>query len=216
MTDKHPHETNAAKQAAEHRKHGFSMFKMILGAVTAAGAAGAGIYYATHKEQVDKAAKKKIEELAGMLKESRAEVEKKVVKVWGKASKDAIKKYEEIRVNIVKALQVENLEKHGEMLRKRYDEIVEKAIKQARKSGVLTPEIEKKLEQIYKMDWNDYKIILQAAFKEAKKAAVQVSKVAVKRVSAKKVAKKPAAKKAVKKPAAKKPVKKAPVKGKKK
>lgn len=209
MSDKHTQDPRQSTTKTDPKKHGFSIFKLVLGAVAATGAAGASYYYVTHKEEVDAAAKKKINEMAGMLKESKAEVEKKVAKVWGKVSKDAVKSYNDIRTNILKSLQAENLEKHGEMLRKRYDEIVEKVIKQARKSGILTPEVEKKLEQIYKMDWNDYRIILQAAFKEAKKAAVQVKNVAVKQVSSKKTGGAKKSSKPAKKVVAKKSIKKA-------
>jgi hypothetical protein len=210
----HPHSAHAAAAKPDHKKHGFSLFKLVLGAAVAT---GAGIYYATHKDQIDKAAIKKIDELAKMLYESKAVVEKKVEKAWGKVSRDAVQKYGEIRNTILENLQAENLEKHGAILKQRYEQIVEKVIKSAKKSGILTPDVEKKLEQLYKLDWNDIKKVMDTVFVEAKKAVGNVNKTVAKTISKKAPVKKAAAKKAAgtasKKPAVKKPaVIKTPVK----
>ncbi len=176
MTEKHTHHE---AQKHDHKKHGFSLFRLVLGAAVAT---GASYYYVTHKEQVDDAAKKKINELAKKLNESKVVVEKKVAKVWGKVSKDAVLKYVEVRKMILENLQAENLEKHGNMLKQRYEQIVEKAIKSAKKSGILTPEVEQKLERLYKMDWNDIKRVMEIVFQEAKKAAGNVKKAVAKPV----------------------------------
>ena len=199
----HPHSAHAIAVKPDHKKHGFSMFRLVLGAAIAT---GAGIYYATHKDEIDKTAKKKIDELAKMLNESKAVVEKKVEKAWGKVSKEAVQKYGEIRKTILTNLQAENLEKHGEMLKQRYEQIVEKAIKGAKKSGILTPDVEKKLEQLYKMDWNDIKKVMESVFAEAKKAIGNVNKTVAKTVASKAKAA-PAQKTPAKKAAPKKAVK---------
>jgi hypothetical protein len=141
---------------AEKKKH-FPLLKLALGAALAAGAG----YYYTHKEEVDKEAKKRIDLLAKLFKEKRAEVERRVNKVWGNAGKDAIATYMDLRGQVLHALEKENLKKQGKMLKENYDRIVVDIVKSARQSGVLTPDVEKKLAELFKMDWNQVKNVLK-------------------------------------------------------
>lgn len=148
-------------------------------ALGAALAAGAG-YYATHKEEVDREAKKKIDKLAKMFRENRPAVERRVKKVWGEVNKEAIATYMDLRGKLLNELEEENLKKRGKMLKEQYDQIVDQVVKQAKKSGVLTPDVEKKLAMLFKMDWNDVKkMLMELVMTGAKKTAQMVKKVKV-------------------------------------
>jgi hypothetical protein len=138
------------------KKGGFPLFKLALGAALAAGAG----YYVTHKEKVDKEAKKKIDILAKLFKEKRPAVEKRVKDIWGKVSTDGIATYMDLRGQLLHALESENLKKGGKVLKSHYEKIVEDIIGKARKSGVLTPEVEKKLAKVLKMDWTQVSAVL--------------------------------------------------------
>ncbi len=200
----------------DHKKQGFSLFKLVLGAAVAT---GAGVYYATHKDEVDTMAKQQAAKIAKLFHESKDQVEKKVKEVWGQVNDEAIKKYEDIRMSILAAMEAENLEKHGAMIQKRYEEIVDKAISKAKKAGMIDAGIEKKLEKIYKRDWSGVNKVMKQAFAEARKTVGKMklpakskpaSKKAVSKTTKPSSAKKPAKnvlKKVVKK-AIKRPLKK--------
>jgi len=194
------------KPQTHHEKHkGFPLLRLALGAALAAGAG----YYFTHKEEVDKEAKKKIEILAKLFKEKRAEVEKRVKKVWGEASKEAVATYMDLRGHLLHELEEENLKKRGKMLKEHYEKIVDDVVRRARKSDLLTPAVEAKLAELFKMDWVQVKEMLmglmaQGVEKTAK--AVRNIKVAKKVRAVKKGLKKAvkATRKSAKKPAPKK------------
>lgn len=133
------------------KKGGIPLLKLALGAALAAGAG----YYVTHKEEVDKEAKKRIDRLAKMFRESRPEIERKVKKAWGQVSKHAIVTYLDLRGQLLHLMEEENLKKSGKMLREQYEKIVDEVIKRARRSGVLTPQVEERLAEIFKLDWKD-------------------------------------------------------------
>ena len=201
----------APKKSTPKKKQqkGGIIFLSMIGAALAAGAG----YYATHKEEVDREAKKHMDQLAKLYKEKRPQVEKRVQEVWGDVSDETVATYMDVRGAVLHALEEENLEKTGKLLRKEYDKLVEVAVKQARKSGLLDKDIEKKLEKLFKMDWKEIqkvmeksaKTVAKTATKEVKKAVKNATK-AKKKTPAKKTAtkKKPVAKK--KAPAKKKPV----------
>jgi hypothetical protein len=197
----------------QEKKKGFPLFKLALGAALAAGAG----YYATHQEEVNREAKKRIEVLAKLFKENRPMVEKKVAKVWGKVSTEGIAVYLDLRGQLLHALENENLKKNGKMVKAQYDKLVEDVLKKARKSGILTPAIEARLAEVFKTDWKDVSkvlidLLMTGAQKTAKivrkarvagkaravkrnvKAAAKVTKKAGKKVAAKLISKKPAAK----------------------
>lgn len=158
------------------KKGGFPLLQLALGAALAAGAG----YYATHKEEVDREAKKKIDKLAKMFRENRPAVERRVKKVWGEVNKEAIATYMDLRGKLLNELEEENLKKRGKMLKEQYDQIVDQVVKQAKKSGVLTPDVEKKLAMLFKMDWNDVKkMLMELVMTGAKKTAQMVKKVKV-------------------------------------
>ncbi len=189
------------KKTPEKKGGGALFLTVTLGAALAA-AAG---YYATHKEEVDKEAKKHMDQLAKAYKENRPMVEKRVREVWGDVSEEAIATYLDVRGAVLHSLEEENLEKTGKMIRKQYDQIVETVVKEARKSGVLNKDVEKKLEDLFKMDWKEISAILgSSAHKVAGVATKEVKKV-VKDVKKKKAARKAPGKKtsAKKKPAPK-------------
>jgi len=144
---------------------GAMLFTVALGAALAA-AAG---YYSTHKEEVDKEAKKRMDQLAKMYKEARPKVEKRVMEVWGEVSDEAIATYLDVRGSVLDALEEENLERTGKVIKKQYDRIVESAIKEARKSGILSKDIEKNLEKLFKMDWEDVKKVFEGGIESATK-----------------------------------------------
>lgn len=192
--------TMAAKKSKTQKKGSGGI--ILLSMVGAALAAGAG-YYATHKEEVDREAKKHMDRLAKLYKEKRPEVERRVTEVWGEVSDEAVATYLDVRGAVLHALEEENLEKTGKMLRKEYDKLVEMAVKQARKSGLLDKDIEKRLEKLFKMDWKEIQKVLEksakdiagAAGKEVKKAAKNVRKAAKKPTKKKKTTRKAAPKK---------------------
>ncbi|MBU0667985.1 hypothetical protein KJ835_02570 [Patescibacteria group bacterium] len=184
-------------------KHGGGMLLSI--ALSAALAAAAG-YYATHKQEVDKEAKKRIDQLAKAYKETRPKVEKRVKEVWGEVSDEAVAVYMDVRGLVLHSLEEENLKKTGKMLRAQYDHVVEAAVEEARKSGLLNKDIEKKLEHLFKMDWKEVQAILGKSAKRVAKVAQKEAKKMVKNVAkktAKRPVKKPAPKKAARKPARK-------------
>lgn len=204
------------KHSGQKKGHGGMLFSLALGAALAAGAG----YYATHKQEVDKEAKKRIDQLAKMYKENRPQVEKRVRQVWGKVSDDAIATYMDMKAAVLEALEEENMEKTGKALQEAYDNIVDSVVAGAKKAGVLDENLEDKVTQMFKQDWQkvgktfvskagkvatDAKKKVQAVQRGAKKAAKPATKSVKKAV--KKVAKKNSpAKKAM---AAKKIVKKA-------
>ena len=181
-------------------------------ALGAALAAGAG-YYATHKEEVDKEAKKKIDELAKLFKESRKQIEPKVREVWGVVSKESVAKYIELRAALVRALEDERVKNAGVIVKDNYDMIVESIVASAKKSGVLDAATQRKLEKLFKTDWDTVKDVMMTGAEVASSVAKKGIKKAKKEV--KKVAKQMQAKKSIKKSVKKvakkavKPVKKA-------
>lgn len=142
-----------------HHKHGKSggFLTMALGAALAT---AAGYMYVTHKEEIDKEAKKRIQQLAQLFHQTKPQIEKRVKQVWGEVSKNGIATYLDLRGMLLHALENEAVAKKGQMLKKSYDEIVDKVIASARKSGMLTPEIEKKLTDTFKMDWDEVQKVL--------------------------------------------------------
>lgn len=149
-------------------------------AISAALATAAGYVYAAHKETIDKEARKKINQLALFFHESKAQVEKRVGEVWGDVSKEAVARYLDARGALLKALEIENLEKGGSILQDRYDHIVDSVIENIKKSHLMTPEVEKKLKELFKMDWKDISdIFLGMVMRGAQKTvrALQGSKV---------------------------------------
>lgn len=165
------------------KKKGGSLFRL---AIATALASGAGYFYATHKEDVDKEVKKRVDELAKMLEETKKDIEKRVKVVWGEVSKEAVEVYTDLRSSILESLEEENLHETGKLLRAKYDEIVKKVVKQAKKSGILTPEVEKRLEKLFKSDWPELRDIL---VKTAQKTGQEVG-TAIKRSKAAKQVKK--------------------------
>ncbi len=185
------------------KKGGFPLFKLALGAALAAGAG----YYATHKEEVDKEAKKRIQQLAKLFRENRPAVEKKVRAIWGKVSKEGVATYMDLRGQLLNALEKENLKKKGRVLKDHYDSIVKDVLGRARKSRLLTPQVEARMSEIFKMDWKQISGVLVdllsagakktvSAIKKKKQTVrrgVKTARKTVKR-STPKSAKKPAAK----------------------
>lgn len=160
-----------------HHKQGKSGGSFLVAALGAALATAAGYMYVTHKEEVDKEAKKRIQQLAKMFHQSKPQIEKRVKQVWGEVSKNGIATYLDLRGMLLHTLENEAVSKQGEMIKKRYDEIVDKVIASARKSGMLTPEIEKKLTETFKMDWNEVQEILtKAVVMGASKTASTIKK----------------------------------------
>ncbi len=196
---------------------GVLLLSVALGAALAAGAG----YYATHKEEVDKEAKKKIDELAKLFKESRDQIEPKVREVWGVVSKESVAKYIEVRAALVRALEDERVKNAGVIVKDNYDMIVESIVAGAKKSGILDSATQRKLEKLFKTDWDTVKDVMMTgaevassvAKKGIKKAKKEVNKVAKQMQSnkSKKKTVKKIAKKAIKpvKKAVKKIVKKA-------
>ena len=150
--------------------------KLALGAALAAGAG----YYFTHKEEVDKEAKKRIDRLAKLFEEKRPAVEKKVREVWGEVSKEAVATYMDLRGHLLHELEEENLKKRGKMLKENYEKVVDEVIKRARKSDLLTPETEEKLREVFKMDWVQVRAMLvKLMAKGVEKTAKAVRKIKV-------------------------------------
>ncbi len=188
---------------------GALLLSMALGAALAAGAG----YYATHKEDVDKEAKKRIDELAKTYKETRAQIEPKVREVWGTVSKESVERYMDLRGTILHAIEDEKVQNAGVLFRENYESIVENVVQQAKKSGILDAKMQKKLEKLFKMDWekvretvmNGAEVASSMAKKGMKKATKEVKKTS-KQVKAKRSVKKAASKV---KPVAKKATSKA-------
>lgn len=143
-------------------------------ALAAALATAGGYVYATHKDEIDREAKKQIDHLAKMFKESKKDIEKRVNKVWGQVNKDAVKTYLDLRSQLLHALDNENLQKQGKMLQGHYNKLVEDIVKNARKAGYLTPDIEKKLNELFKMDWKQVEKMLTKLMNEGSKRAGQM------------------------------------------
>lgn len=213
--------TKKTKKSDPKQEKGGGGALLLSVALGAALAAGAG-YYATHKEEVDREAKKKIDELAKLFAETRKQIEPKVKEVWGVVSKESVSKYIDLRATLLRALEDERVKNAGVLLKENYDGIVESIVANAKKSGLLDAATQRKLEKLFKTDWNKVKEVMMTgagvaaamakkgyskAKKEVKKAAEQVR---AKKSGAKKAVKKTAAKKAApKKKAVRKPVKKA-------
>jgi len=210
-----------AKSKKQKGGGGGLFLSMALGAALAAGAG----YYATHKEEVDREAKKKIDELAKLFQETKSQIEPKVRKVWGEVSKESVAKYMDVRGALLHALEDEKVKNAGDLVRDNYDSIVESIVSSAKKSGLLDNETQKKLEKLFKMDWDKVRevmmtsaevasVVAKKGVKKAKKAVnkatheVKSKKSATKKKPAKKVAKKSTTKKTAI-PKKRKPVKKA-------
>lgn len=197
------------------KKTGVPFLSLALGAALAAGAG----YYFTHKQEVDKSAMKKIDQLAKLFKEKRVVVEKRVKEVWGETSKEAIAVYMDLRGHLLHELEEANLQKRGKMLKEHYEKIVDNVIAKARATDLLTPEMEDKLADLFKMDWDQVQKILMGLMVqgvEKTAAAVRNIKVAGKVRAVRKTVKAAAkagkkAVKAVKKVVSKKPAAKKPV-----
>jgi len=158
------------------KKKGHPFLSLALGAALAAGAG----YYFTHREEVDQEAKKRIDRLAKLFKENRPAVEKRVKEVWGEASKEAIAAYMDLRGHLLHELEEENLKKRGKMLKEQYDKVVDDVIDGARESGLLTPEMEEKLSELFKMDWAQaQKLLMGLMVKGVEKTAAAVKKMKV-------------------------------------
>jgi uncharacterized protein HemX len=172
------------KNADCNKKGGHGLLLTL--ALGAALAAGAG-YYATHKEQVDSAAKKKFNQLAKMYRETKKRVEKRVEEVWGDVSDETVATYLDIRSAILQSLEKENLKKTQAAVQKKYLKAVDDVLERARKAKWLDKKMEKKLESIFKGDWDEIKVILgdiaEEAGKGAHKAAESVGKYAKKQGS---------------------------------
>jgi type III secretory pathway component EscV len=192
MTTHHP----------QKKKGGMPLLQLALGAALAA---GAGFYF-THKEDVDKEAKKQIEKFAKMFHEKKAVVEKKVKEVWGETSKEAVAVYMDLRSQLLKELEEENLKKRGQMLKTQYEKVVDEVVRRARKSELLTPEMEEKLGDIFKMDWTQVQKMLVTMVKNMKVArkVKAVRKTVTKAAKATKKAPAKKVKKPVRKPAKRK------------
>ncbi len=160
-------------------------------ALGAALAAGAG-YYATHKDEVDREAKKRIDQLAKLFKETRSEVEKRVMQVWGEVSHEAVATYMDARGALLHLLENEMVSETGKLVQKNYYAAVDTVVRKARKAGVLTPDLEKALGDLLKMDWKDVQKIFESGMKMVQSAAKQAGKTAKK--SEKKAPKKTAGK----------------------
>ncbi|MBD3328293.1 hypothetical protein GF340_03230 [Candidatus Peregrinibacteria bacterium] len=189
MAKKNP--KNCTDQNCDHEKdadckkkggHGL-LLTLALGAALAAGAG----YYATHKEQVDTAAKKKFNQLAKMYRETKSRVEKRVKEVWGEVSDETVATYMDLRSAILQSLEKENLKKTSAAVQKKYLKAVDDVLERARKAKWVDKKMEKKLESIFKGDWDEIKVILgdiaEEAGKGAQKAAENVGKYAKKQGS---------------------------------
>jgi hypothetical protein len=117
---------------------------------------------------------------AKMLEETKKDIEKRVKVVWGEVSKEAVEVYTDLRSAILESLEEENLHETGQLLRAKYDEIVNNVVKQAKKAGILTPDVEKRLEKLFKSDWPQLRDVL---IKIAQKTSHEVN-TAIKRSKA--------------------------------
>lgn len=189
------------KHSSKNKGGGGMLFSLALGAALAAGAG----YYATHKEEVDKEAKKRINQLAKMYKETQPQVEKRVREIWGQVSDEAVSSYMEMRAGVINALEDENMSKTGKAMQESYDKIVDKVVASAKKSGMLDKKMEEKVNAMFKQDWQKVGKAFVSTAKKGAAAAKKGVKTAKKKVNA---VKKSASKKNVKK-VAKKVVKKA-------
>lgn len=188
------------------KSKGFPLLKF---AASAALASYAGYFYFTHKEDVDNEAKKRIHELAKKMKESKKKVEERVEEIWGDVNEEAVAKYLDIKGHLLHALQEEELERKGRILKEKYDDLVDDVLDAAKKKGVLDAKMQKKAAEMLKMDWEVVKKVVDDISTQAKKKMKNAKKVACKceKCPPQKVAKK-AVKKVAKKPATKKSPKK--------
>lgn len=170
-----------SKKGGGHRQGGAGGMLLMAG-LAAALAAGAG-YYATHKEEVDREAKKRIDQLAKAFKESKPQVERRVREVWGVVSEEAVALYMDARAGLLHGLEEESLKKTGRMLKKEYLTLVARAVREAKKSGLLDKNIEKKLEKLFAMDWKDVEKILQSGAMMAQDMAKKGVNLAAKEVA---------------------------------
>lgn len=204
-------ETPKKTKKREKGGGGALLLSVALGAALAAGAG----YYATHKEEVDKEAKKRIDELAKLFAESRRQIEPKVREVWGVVSRESVEKYIDLRAALLKALEDERVKNAGVIVKENYDAIVESVVAKAKKSGMLDAATQRKLEKLFKTDWNVVKEVMVTGAEVAAavtKKGINKAKKEVKKMSKQMKAKKPIKKtvnKAVKKTGTKKAVKKA-------
>ncbi len=153
---------NNSKGGAGDAKKGGAL-PLLEFALGAALAGAAGFMYVTHKEDIDREAKKRIDQLAKLYKETKPEIEKRVKQVWGEINKNTIATYLNLRSMLLHELQAENMAKRGKMLQKNYENIVDSVSKSARKSGMLTPAMEKGVGQMFKMDWKSVEKMLTSA-----------------------------------------------------
>lgn len=200
---------NRTPQKSKKGNGGF-LLSMALGAALAA-ATG---YYVQHKDEVDKEAKKQFAILAKRFKQTRKQVEQRVKEVWGDVSEEAIHRYMDVRGAVLEALHDEALTRTGVLIEKNYNATVDRILATAIKTGVLNKESQKKLKDIFTMDWKDIQKVLKTGAKVVKnlaKKAPKVTESAVKKAakSAKKTMNKAKMSKAVLKAAPKKAVSKA-------
>ncbi len=137
---------------SDNKKSGGSLLGM---ALAAALASSAGFMYVTHKEKIDREAKKQVEHLAKLYKESRPEIEKKVKHIWGEVSKNGVSGYLQVRSMLLHAMEDENFKKGEKMVRREYEKLVDKVMERAAKKFHLPSELEEKLSKVFKMDWSD-------------------------------------------------------------
>lgn len=208
------------KKKNTKKEGGFPLLKF---AVSAALASYAGYFYFTHKEEVDKETKKRIEELAKAFKESRKKVEDRVEQIWGDVNEEAVAKYMDIKGYLLHAIEEEELKKTGKMLKNKYDKLVDEVLATAKKNGLVDAKAHKKAAELLKMDWEEVEKVIVKLTKEAKDKMNEVK--AMKKGccgSADCCGKKKTVKKKVSKPVkkaskpAKKPAKKTSAKSKKK
>ena len=186
----------------DHNKKGGAL-PILEFALSAAVAAAAGFVYMSHKEDIDKEAKKRIDQITKFYKQSKPEIEKRVKKIWGEVSKSTVGMYLDLRSSILHEIDERDLVHKGKILKKHYDEIVEDVVEMARKKGWLNPEMETQLAEMFRMDWDKVqKTVEHAMMVGAHKTAMALRKIkverAVKKVNKhikKSVAKKPSSKK---------------------
>ena len=179
-----------AEKKVEKKESGGGGAMLLSVALGAALAAGAG-YYATHKEEVDREAAKRIKQLAKAFHQTRAQVEKRVVQIWGDVSEDAVATYMDVRGSLLHALEEENVTKTGKFLQSNYNKLVDAAVKAAKASGVVEANVSAKLAKSLKTDWEEVKEnYLPYAHQVAAAARTGLKKAAAKKPAVKKTVKK--------------------------
>lgn len=162
---------------SQNHKKDVAEFPLLRLALGAALGASAGYMYIAHKEDIDREAKKRVDQVAKMFYQSQVEIEKRVKKIWGEVSKNTIATYLDLRGMLLHQLQTQNPGKTGAMLKKQYDQIVDNVIASARKSGLLSPAIEKGIAEMFKLDWKDMeKMLTKLMITGARETVKQVQK----------------------------------------